>query len=301
MNTAAARERTWWITGVRSGFGRSVALAALARGDRVIGTVRHEEDRAAIDALAPGRSRAILLDVTNERMVTAAVEAAIGVFGTPDVVVNNAGYGLFGTVEEVGDAELRAQFDTNVYGVWNVLRAVLPHLRARRSGHIVQMSSIGGLLANPGSSAYNASKFALEGMSEALAFEVAPFGIAVTLVEPGPFRTAFAGSSARFANTTVHEYALNAEAQRERLGKLDGNQPGDPEKAAAAILRLVDSEHPPVRLVLGESALQRARAHLAWVQREFDAWEEVSRSTEIGDAPTGVGAHGAFAPPVLKR
>src|SRR4051812_24331235 len=178
----AAFPRHWFITGVSGGLGRVLAQVALDRGDHVAGTVRRVADAESFNALTPNRSFAFVADVTHPDAVRAAVDEAIASLGHLEIVVNNAGYGLFGAVEELSDAEVRAQFDTNVFGVWNVLRAVLPHLRARRAGHIVQMSSVAGVVAGGGSGAYNASKFALEGLSEALAFEVAPLGIAVTLV-----------------------------------------------------------------------------------------------------------------------
>lgn len=290
----------WFITGVSGGLGRVLAQAALDRGDRVAGTVRGVDDAEAFNDLAPGRSFAFVADVTHPDAVRAAVDEAIASLGHLDVVVNNAGYGLFGAVEELSDEEVRAQFDANVFGVWNVLRAVLPHLRARRAGHIVQMSSVAGLAASGGGGAYSASKFALEGMSEALAFEVAPFGIAVTLVEPGAFRTAFAGGSARVAARSIDDYASGAAAQRERLAALDGRQPGDPLKAAQAILKAVDAEAPPLRLLLGDDALRRARSKAASIEREADAWEETTRATSFEGTPEASGLP-PFEAPVVRR
>jgi NAD(P)-dependent dehydrogenase (short-subunit alcohol dehydrogenase family) len=289
--------KTWFITGASSGFGRVLAEAALERGDRVFGTVRTEVDRAALAALAPGGSaRAALCDVRDEAQVRAAVAAAVEAFGAPNVVVNNAGYGLFGAVEEVSDVEVREQFAVNVFGAWNVVRAVLPALRAAGRGHIVQLSSIAGLAAGANGSAYSASKFALEGMSEALAFEVAPFGIAVTLVEPGQFRTAFAGRSARVAAGALAAYPLAAAGAGARMQALDGHQPGDPALFAVRVLALVDHPQPPLRLLLGDDALRRARTKLDWLRTEIDAWETWSLETWYVDTPDGAGLP-VFTPP----
>lgn len=299
--SVSAFPRAWFITGVSSGLGRALAQAALSRGDAVAGTVRRAADAEWFTELSPGRSFGYVTDVTQESAVAAAVEQAITAMGRVEIVVNNAGYGLFGAAEELTDAELRAQFDVNVFGVWNVLRAVLPHLRVRRGGHILQMSSVAGLAASGAAGAYCASKFALEGLSESLAYELAPFNIAVTLVEPGAFRTAFAGGSSRVATRTINEYTVGAAAQRTRLAHLDGAQPGDPTRLAAALLKLVDMRDPPTRLVLGSDALQRARARLAWVQRELDAHESITRGTDYDGAPEGSGIAAFEAPKRVSR
>lgn len=293
--SVSAFPRAWFITGVTGGLGRAIARAALDRGDVVSGTVRKAADAEWFTALSPGRSFGYVADVSHEAAVRATVEQSIASMGRIDIVVNNAGYGLFGAVEELTDAEVRAQFDVNVFGVWNVLRAVVPHLRVRRGGHVLNISSLMGLTANGGAGAYCASKFALEGLTESLAYELAPFGVAVTLVEPGPFRTDFAGPSARIASHAIDEYTAGANAQRQRLAKLHGAQPGDPRKLAAMVLKLADTRDPPMRLVLGSDALQRVRARLAWVQHELDANESISRSTEHDD-PAGGGVV-PFDPP----
>jgi NAD(P)-dependent dehydrogenase (short-subunit alcohol dehydrogenase family) len=294
------RPLRWFITGVRRGLGRAIAEAALARGDLVVGAVRRPEDRGSIADLAPGRVWAASCDVRRSDEVGRAVEAAVSVMGGIDVVVNNAGYGLFGAVEEVGEAELRAQMEVNVYGAWNVVRAVLPTLRAQGEGHIVQMSSIAGLVASQGAGAYNASKFALEGMSEALALELRPFGIHVTLVEPGQFRTDFAGDSARVAMNGIEGYANGAAGQRRRLTNMDHKQPGDPARAAAAIMALVDMPAPPVRLVLGKDAVRRARTRLRWVAAEVAASERLVEDTWFPDAAPDAGLPD-FVPPTRVR
>jgi len=290
--------KTWFVTGVSSGFGDGLARAALARGDRVFGTVRSEEARAAFATLAPpARVRAAVLDVKDDAAVRRVAAEALAAFGPPDVVVNNAGFGLFGAIEEVSDAEVRDQFATNVFGAWSVVRAFLPALRKAQRGHFVQLSSIAGLAAGANGGAYNASKFALEGLSEALAFEVAPHGIAVTLVEPGQFRTAFAGRSARVADAALPDaYPLGATTAGTRMAALDGKQPGDPASFAARVLALVDLEHPPLRLLLGDDALRRARTKARWLLDEFDAWESWSLGTWYADTPEGAGLP-VFTPP----
>lgn len=293
--SVSAFPRAWFITGVKGGLGHAIARAALARGDVVSGTVRRAADAEWFTALAPGQSFGYVADVTHEAAVRATVEQSIASMGRIDVVVNNAGYGLFGAAEELTDAEVRAQFDVNVFGVWHVLRAVLPHLRVRRSGHVINISSLMGMITLGGAGAYCASKFALEGLTESLAYELAPFGVAVTLVEPGPFRTDFAGASAHFASHPIDEYTVGAGSQKQRLAKLHGAQPGDPRKLAAAVLKLVDTRDPPMRLVLGAEALQRVRARLAWVQHELDSNESISRGTEHPEPASGAAT--TFDPP----
>ena len=260
--------------------------------------VRKAEQVGAFEALALGRADAVVFDVRDEASVASGVARAIELLGTIDVVVNNAGYGLFGAVEEISNAELLDQLMTNVVGVWNVLRAVLPHLRHNKRGHIINMSSIAGLVGSVGAGAYNASKFALEGVTEALAQEVMPLGIAVTLVEPGQFRTAFAGDSAHFAAASIDAYRGNAATMRKGFAKLSGNQPGDPVRGAAAILAIVDDPAPPVRLLLGSDALGRAGAKLAWLQSEIERSHAIAPDTAVAGA---VSTLPPFVPPTLKR
>ena len=295
--------RRWFITGARRGFGRQLTEAALSRGDLVVATVRRPEDRGALVDLAPGRVWATHCDVRRPDEVTRAVEAAVSVMGGVDVVVNNAGYGVFGAVEEISESELRQQLEVNVAGVWNVVRAVLPTLRAQRSGHIVQMSSVAGLAGGAGSGAYNASKFALEGMSEALAIELKPLGIHVTLVCPGQFRTDFA-ASASVAARVLDVYANGASAQRRRLDTMNGVQPGDPARAIDAILALLDLPAPPVRLLLGADSIRRARTRTAWVAAEIEASVALGADTAFPGTPEGAGLPDFVAPtqpPVPKR
>jgi NAD(P)-dependent dehydrogenase (short-subunit alcohol dehydrogenase family) len=277
--------RIWFITGVSSGFGRSLALAVAASGDIAVGTLRQAAQLVPFDALVPGRTVAVQLDINDHAQVDVVVSGIIGRFGRIDVLVNNAGYGLLGAIEEVDDTEARAQMETNFFGALAVTRAVLPHLRRQRAGHILQVSSIAGFSATPGLGIYNASKFALEGFSEALARETAPLGIRVTLIEPGPFRTKWAGDSIRRAATVIPDYAATpagATLARIQHYGAQGTQPGDPALAARAMISVVNSPHPPLRLPLGALALAGVRAKLEAVRQELDEWEAVGLAT---DAP----------------
>ena len=278
----AEKNRTWLITGVSSGFGRELARAALARGDVVAGTLRRPEQLAEFRALAPGRAHAYQLDVTDPAAVADVVERATRDMGSIDVLVNNAGYGLFGAVEEIGDAEARGVMETNFFGLLSVTQAVLPQMRRRRSGHIVNFSSVAGFKGLPGCGLYCASKYAVEGLSESLFLEVAPFGIRVTLVEPGGFRTNFAGGSKVFAARVIADYAESpASKTRQHMSHYQGHEPGDPAKAAVAVMQAVDAPEPPLRLVLGADALDWARGKLSALAKNYDAWESVTRSTNI--------------------
>ncbi|HEV3357468.1 MAG TPA: SDR family oxidoreductase [Pseudonocardiaceae bacterium] len=284
MTTSTSRpNRVWLITGTSTGLGRQLADTVIARGERVAATAR---DVAAIKDLAeraPEQVLTVRLDVTDEQSIRDAVAATIDRFGRIDVLVNNAGHGLIGALEELTDAQLRAVLDTNVFGVAAVTRAVLPHLRAQRGGHIVQLSSVGGAVGNPGHAAYATSKFALEGMSEALAGEVSPFGIRVSIVEPGPFRTEFAGRSMNFADPIPDYRQTPAGALRTRFRDQDGNQPNDPARAAEAIMTLVDRPDSPLRLPLGPEAVTRIRAKLTAQLDDLSAWEEVSVDTRFAE------------------
>ena len=268
--------KTWLITGTSRGFGRIWAEAALARGDRVAATARDTGTLSDLvrrfgDAILP-----LILDVTDRSAVFDAVAAAHDRFGRLDVVVNNAGYGLFGAVEETSEAEARAQIETNLFGKIWVTQAVLPYLREQRSGHILQVSSMGGLIAFPTLGVYHASKWALEGFSESLAQEVAPFGIKVTLVEPGGYATDWGGRSA------VHGRPLPAyERVRAHAAQFLGDYPlGDPRATADAILTIVDAEQPPLRVLLGAPPFALVRD--AYEQRlaAWAAWDDVSRAAQ---------------------
>jgi NAD(P)-dependent dehydrogenase (short-subunit alcohol dehydrogenase family) len=273
--------KTWLVTGVSSGFGRALAEAALSRGDRVVGTLRQEAQRAEFDALAPGRAFGVILDVRQDadvRRVVGEIETTVGPI---DVLVNNAGYGYEGSIEEASMADIRAQFDVNVFGAISVIQAVLPFMRQRRAGRILNVTSMGGLMTFPGVGIYHGSKFALEGISETLAKEVAEFGIKVTAIEPGSFRTDWAGRSMQRGARTIADYDASFEPIRKARAARSGNQPGDPLKAAQAILQVADAPNPPVHLLLGSDALSLVREKLDGLKQEIDAWEHVAVGTDF--------------------
>jgi NAD(P)-dependent dehydrogenase (short-subunit alcohol dehydrogenase family) len=273
--------KTWFITGVSSGFGRALAETLVSRGERVVGTLRNEDQRTQFEALSPGKSLGYLLDVRDHdavRRVVAQIEEEVGAI---DVLVNNAGYGYEGSVEEATPGAIRAQFDVNLFGAVSVLQAVLPFMRSRRTGHILNVTSMGGLMTFPGVGVYNASKFALEGINEALASEVRQFGIKVTAIEPGAFRTDWAGRSMTRASRTISDYASLLEPISASRAARSGKQPGDPARAALAIIKVVESEHPPVHLLLGTDALKFVREKIATLTKEIDDWESLSASTDF--------------------
>lgn len=268
------------ITGVNSGFGRALAQQALLAGHRVVGTVRNETDRQVLEALAPGRAFGRLLDVTDTAAINALVADIETNIGSIEVLVNNAGYGHEGILEESTLAELRRQFEVNVFAPAALIKAVLPHMRARRRGHILNITSMGGFITMPGIAWYCGSKFALEGISEVLGKEVAPFGIHVTAVAPGSFRTDWAGRSMVRAPRSIDDYDALFDPIRSAREAKSGHQPGDPVKAAQAMLQVIDSDAPPRHLLLGSDALQLVRAKLASMAGSIDAWEQLSRSTD---------------------
>ncbi len=271
--------KTLLITGVSSGFGRALAAEALACGHRVIGTVRSAEARRAFEALGPhafGR----LLDVTDVDAIDGVIAEAEAGIGPVDVLVNNAGYGHEGVMEESPLEEMRRQFDVNVFGAVAMIKAVLPYLRRRRSGHIINITSMGGFITLPGIAYYCGSKFALEGISEALGKEVAPFGIAVTAVAPGSFRTDWAGRSMTRTPRAIGDYDASFDPIRKAREEKSGKQLGDPVKAARAMLAVIDSDSPPAHLLLGSDALGLVREKLAAFAAEIDRWEAVTRSTD---------------------
>ena len=281
--TALAAPKTWFITGAASGFGRAFAEHALSRGDNVVATARSTSKLDALAALAPDRVLKAKLDVDQAGDAETAVAAAIARFGRIDILVNNAGYGLVGAVEETSDAELRAILDTNFFGAMALIRAALPVLRAQGSGAIVNMSSLGGQLSFAGFSAYSASKFALEGASEALAQEVAPFGIKVLIVEPGQFRTDLAGSGMRHM-PILPAYQAAVGPTRAFAHDMHGTQPGDPLKAAAAIVMALEAENTPLRLQLGADAVEAVRAHAQGLLADLAVWEPAATATHHDDA-----------------
>jgi NAD(P)-dependent dehydrogenase (short-subunit alcohol dehydrogenase family) len=276
--------KTWFITGVSGGLGAAIANAVLAAGHRVVGTARQQAQVEAFSGLAGDRSIGIKLDVGNEAGVSAAIDRVESEFGAIDVLVNNAGYGLQGAVEETSMAEIRQQFEVNVFGLIAVTKAVLPHMRARRAGHIFNLSSMGGLTTFPGLSIYSATKFAVEGLSEGLAKEVAAFGIKVTLVEPGGFRTDWAGRSMNFAANTIEDYAASSGASKERLASRNGRQPGDPTKLADVLLHVAELPDPPLHLLLGSEALLHVGKKLGDLQTELARWAPLTVSTDYPDS-----------------
>lgn len=271
--------RVWLITGCSAGFGRELVLAALAAGDRVMATARRPEALADLVAAGGDRLRTAALDVTDPATVDAAVAATLDAFGRVDVLVNNAGNGSVGAVEELTVAELRELMEVMFFGAVAATKAVLPHLRAQRGGAVVMISSMGGQVTMPGFGAYCSAKFALEGLAAALADEVAPFGVHVLVVEPGAFRTEFGGARMH-RSAVIEDYRASTAATRAAVDGMDGAQPGDPAKAAAAILTALDSDDPPRRLALGPDAVDAIRAQHRALDRELDAWEELSRSTD---------------------
>jgi NAD(P)-dependent dehydrogenase (short-subunit alcohol dehydrogenase family) len=274
---ATMTQKTWFITGTSRGFGREWTEAALDRGDRVAATAR---DIASLDDLVEKYGEAILplqLDVTDREADFAAVEAAHRTFGQLDVVVNNAGYGHFGFVEELTEDEIRAQMETNLFGALWVTQAALPILRSQGSGHIIQVSSIGGISAFPGIGAYHASKWALEGLSQALAAEVAGFGVKVTLVEPGGFATDWAGPSSKRSESLPAYAEARETMDRERKARAGSGGPGDPRASAAALLRIVDSPEPPLRTFFGNSPIDIAKADYARRIATWEQWDDVAK------------------------
>lgn len=273
----------WFITGCSTGFGRQIALHVLNRGYRAVVTARNPETVRDIVQGHGDRALVLALDVTDKPQAEAAVKAAEDHFGRIDVLVNNAGIGYFAAVEESDEAEVRRMFEINLFGLARMIHLVLPGMRARRSGHIVNISSIGGLRAFPGIGYYNASKFAVEGLSEALAQEVAPLGIKVTIVEPSGFRTDWAGRSANDAKTSIPDYDATAGQNRGHIRGYSGAQPGDPARAARAIVDAVEAPEPPLRLLLGKAALAGARGKLADLATNFETWAEVTQGADFPD------------------
>jgi len=280
--TRTAEGRVWLITGTSAGFGRAIAEAALAAGDTVIATARKPETLDDLAAAHPGRAVPVRLDVTDPAQVKAVVAEAVLWYGRIDVLVNNAGRGHLGAVEETTDAELRSLMDLHVFGPANLIRAVLPHMRASGSGAIVQLSSMGGRMSFPGVGAYSATKFALEGLSAALAAEVRSHGIDVLVVEPSAFRTSFAGG-AQTESALIDAYEATVGPFRSAFPTTDGKQPGDPAKAAAAILEALAADKVPLRLALGDTAVDRIAEDLKAQSEELAAWEHVSRAMNFDD------------------
>jgi len=273
-------EKTLFITGAGSGFGRALVIAALEAGHKVIGTVRSDAAVRELEALNPSRAFGRILDVTEFDAIDAVVAEVEDSVGPIDVLVNNAGYGHEGILEESSLNEMRRQFDVNVFGAVAVTKALLPYMRERRRGHIVNITSMGGFITMPGIAYYCGSKFALEGISEVLSKELKPFNIAVTAVAPGSFRTDWAGRSMVRTARSIAAYDTLFDPIRQAREEKNGKQLGDPAKAARAILKLIGTENPPAHLLLGTDALTLVREKLKRYAAEIDAWEEVTRSTD---------------------
>jgi NAD(P)-dependent dehydrogenase (short-subunit alcohol dehydrogenase family) len=282
--TMRSTEKQFLITGVSSGFGRAFAQAALEKGHRVAGTVRNEEAAAAFESLAPARATAVRLDVADIGAIEPAVAGIEKTVGPVDVLINNAGYGHEGTLEESPIEEMRRQFEVNVFGTVAMMKAVLPFMRRRRAGRIINITSMGGFITMPGIAYYCGSKFALEGISEVLAKEVKDFGIAVTAVAPGSFRTDWAGRSMIRTGRSIADYDALFDPIRRAREEKSGRQAGDPRKAAAAVMALVEAENPPVHLLLGADALTLVRDKLRGLSAEIDAWESLTLSTGFAEA-----------------
>lgn len=268
--------KVWFITGCSTGFGRELAKEALQQDNKVVVTARKPDEVKDLVAQFSETAIAVKLDVTKPEDIKSSVQQAMNKFGRIDVLVNNAGIGYFGAIEESEEEEVRRMFEINVFGLANMTKEVLPIMRKQRGGHIVNVASIGGLVAFPAVGFYNATKFAVDGFSESLSKEVAPLGIKVTVIAPSGFRTDWAGRSANEAKTVIEDYATTAGQNRNNIRGYSGKQPGDPERAAKAIIKAVESENPPLRLLLGAAALRGARNKIKELQRDIDAWEETT-------------------------
>ena len=277
-------KKVWFITGCSTGFGRELAKQVLELGHKAVVASRKTDDVADIVADYPDTSIAVKLDVTNSDEIKSSVEEAIKKFGQIDVLVNNAGIGYFGAIEESEDDEVRRMFEINFWGLANMTKAVLPLMRKKRSGNIVNIASIGGLVGFPAVGYYNATKFAVDGFSDAVSKETAPLGIKVTVVCPSGFRTDWAGRSANNSKIVIDDYKNTAETNKNTIRGYSGKQPGDPVRAAKAIVDAVESENPPLHLLLGVAALKGARNKLEVLKKDFDTWED---TTTGADFPTG--------------
>lgn len=275
--------KVWFITGCSTGFGRALANEVLSLGHNVVVSARKITDVEDIVAKYPDTAFAVKLDVTSKEEINASVAAALDKFGRIDVLVNNAGIGYFGAIEESEDVEVRRMFEINVFGLGNMTNAVLPIMRKQRSGHIINIASVGGLVSFPGIGYYNATKYAVDGLSEALSKEVAHLGIKVTVICPSGFRTDWAGRSANNTKIQIEDYAVSAHQNQNTIRGYSGNQAGDPLRAAKAIVKVTEVENPPLRLLLGVAALKNARLKLDVLKTDFNAWAE---TTEGADFPT---------------
>ena len=273
--------KVWFITGCSTGFGRALAKEVLAKGYRAAVAARNTDDVQDIVKNYPDTALAVRLDVTVNNEIKQAVEKTVKHFGHIDVLVNNAGIGDFASVEESEDAEVRRMFEINVFGLAKVTQAVLPLMRKQRNGHILNVASIGGLRGFPGLGFYNATKFAVDGLSEALSKEVAPLGIKVTIISPSGFRTDWAGRSAKDTTSKIDDYAGTAAKNMGDIRGYSGHQPGDPVRAAKAMIAVTEAEHPPLRLLLGAAALKGAYAKLDELKTDFDTWADTSTGADF--------------------
>ena len=274
-------QKVWFITGCSTGFGRYLAIEALANGYNVVVAARNPNDVNDIVANYPNSSLVVKLDVTNADQINQSVAATIEKFGQIDVLVNNAGIGYFGAIEESEEAEVRRMFEINFFGLAHMTQAVLPQMRKQRSGHILNVASIGGLRSFPGVGFYNATKYAVDGLSESLSKEVAPLGIKVTIIAPSGFRTDWAGRSANDSKIVIEDYATTAGKNKGDIRGYSGNQPGDPVRAAKAMIKVVEAENPPLRLLLGVAALKGGRIKLEELKNDFDSWADVSEGADF--------------------
>lgn len=277
-------EKVWLITGCSTGFGRELAKEVLAKGYKVAVASRKTSDVDDIVAAYPNSSIAIQLDVTNESEIKSSVAQTMAHFGQIDVLVNNAGIGYFGSIEESEDAEVRKMFEINVFGLAKMTQEVLPHMRKQRSGHILNIASIAGLRSFPGVGFYNATKYAVDGFSEALAKEVGPLGIKVTIIAPSGFRTDWAGRSANESPANISDYTETAYKNKDNIRGISGNQAGDPIRGVKAMIQVVESENPPMRLLLGVAALKGAREKLEELKNDFDTWAAVTEGADFPKA-----------------
>lgn len=280
----------WFITGCSTGFGKELAQLVLARGWRAVVTARKPEQVKELVAGNEANALAVELDVTDRSQIENAVRAAEEKFGRIDVLVNNAGYGYLAAIEEGEEEPVRAMFETNFFGLVNLTNAVLPGMRERRSGHVVNFSSIGGLVSFAATGYYHATKYAVEGMSESLSIELAPLGIKVLIVEPGPFRTDWAGRSLLESKIVIDDYASTAGERRQQSRERSGKQVGDPVRAGEAIIKAVESENPPLRLVLGKPGLDLVSKKLEAVKKDLDRWRETTLSADYPEFQSATSA-----------
>jgi NAD(P)-dependent dehydrogenase (short-subunit alcohol dehydrogenase family) len=274
-------KNVWFITGCSTGFGRALALELLAAGYPTVVTARNTKDIQDIVELYPNLALSVSLDITDVDQINAAVKIAIEKFGRIDVLVNNAGIGYFGAIEESEEKEVRTMFEINVFGLAKMTQAVLPYMRKCKKGHILNIASIGGLRSFPGVGFYNATKYAVDGLSESLAKEVAPLGIKVTIIAPSGFRTDWAGRSAKNTQVKIEDYQTTAWKNMGDIRGYSGNQPGDPVRAAKAMIQVTETENPPMRLLLGAAALKGARIKLDELKNDFDTWAAITEGADF--------------------